>query len=101
MALHQAGLNAGKWRIAALMTACGDPYEREDYGGDPGDLKKVAGHLKATDALRAAFYTTAHPKPPPQNPPPTLGAADGGRGVPPLERTRRKGRSCALAFDGG
>ena len=48
-ALHQASLDKGSWRAAALLLAHQDPLERQRFGGEP--LEQVAWYLKAMEEL--------------------------------------------------
>ena len=50
-ALHQASLDKGSWRAAALLLAHQDPLERQRFGGEPEQLEQVAWYLKAMEEL--------------------------------------------------
>ena len=67
-ALHQAGLENGRWAGAQRYVALPDPLARPLFAGDSEEAQEIASYSTAIDKL-AKITGTAPPKgPPPRNP---------------------------------
>ncbi|CAK9004843.1 unnamed protein product [Durusdinium trenchii] len=50
-AVHQCSLDQGSWKTAWLLLRYTDPVEVPRFGGEPQELERVAGYLKALENL--------------------------------------------------